>query len=59
MFVPGDVVRHAGGGPAGLAEEHRVSPLHEEQQTDHLVLAGKVSLALTHTRTRDVTLRLY
>lgn len=30
-LVPGDALRHAGGGPAGLAEEHGVSTLHEEQ----------------------------
>lgn len=29
----------AGGGPSGLAEKHCVSTLHQEQQTDHLVLA--------------------
>lgn len=45
MFVPGDALRHAGGGPAGLAEEHGVSTLHEEQQTDYLVLAGTVTLS--------------
>lgn len=38
-------MRHAGGGPAGLAEKHRVPPLHPEQQADHLVLAGTVALA--------------
>ncbi len=31
---------HAGGGSAGLAEEHSLSSLHTQQQTDHLVLAG-------------------
>lgn len=30
-LVPGDALRHAGGGPAGLAEEHGVSTLHKEQ----------------------------
>lgn len=29
-FGPGDAVRHAGSGPAGLAEEHGVSALHKE-----------------------------
>lgn len=47
MCDPGNAVRHAGGGPAGLAEEHSVSSLHKEQQTDHLVLAGTD----THTHT--------
>lgn len=51
----GDVVRHAGGGPAGLAEEHCVPPLHQEQQTDHLVLAGMED---THTHTHNVTFGL-
>lgn len=36
----GDAVWHAGGGSPGLAEEHGVSSLHAQQQTDHLVLAG-------------------
>lgn len=36
----GDVVWHAGSGSSGLAEEHGVSSLHTQQQTDHLVLAG-------------------
>lgn len=48
---PGDAVWHAGGRSSGLAEEHSVSTLHQEQQTDHLVLAGKVS-STTHMRTR-------
>lgn len=37
---PGDAVRHAGGGPVRLAEEHRVPALHPQQQADGLVLAG-------------------
>lgn len=36
----GDAVWHAGGGSSRLAEEHGVSSLHAQQQTDHLVLAG-------------------
>lgn len=31
---------HAGGGPGRLAEEYRVPTLHQEQQANHLVLAG-------------------
>lgn len=49
VFEPGDAVWHAGGRPAGLAEEHGVSTLHKEQQTDHLVLAGTVTHKHTHT----------
>lgn len=45
----GDAVWHAGGGPAGLAEEHCVPSLHQEQQTDHLVLAGKVMFSMFFT----------
>lgn len=44
VFSPsGDALRHAGSGPSGLAEEHRVPSLYQEQQTDHLVLAGTVA----------------
>lgn len=43
MFPPGDAVWDAGGGPAGLAEKHSVPSLHQEQQADHLVLAGTLT----------------
>lgn len=36
----GDALRDAGGGSSGLAEKHCVSALYQEQQTDHVVLAG-------------------
>lgn len=55
---PGDAVWHAGGRSSGLAEEHSVSTLHQEQQTDHLVLAGKVP-STTHTRARTQIQTLY
>jgi len=44
-FNPGNAVWHAGGRPSGLAEKHSVSSLHQEQQADHLVLAGTVTCA--------------
>lgn len=53
-FGTGDAVWNAGGRPAGLAEEHSVPPLHEEQQTNHLVLAGTVM----QTQTECVNLLL-
>lgn len=43
---PGDAVWHVGGGPTGLAEEHGLSPLHPQQQADHLVLAGRAVCVL-------------
>lgn len=49
VFGPGDAMWHAGGRPARLAEEHCVSTLHKEQQTDHLVLAGTVTHKQTNT----------
>lgn len=55
---PGDAVWHAGGRSSGLAEEHSVSTLHQEQQTDHLVLAGKVS-STTHMHARTQIQTLY
>lgn len=49
FFYPGDAVWNARGRPAGLAEEHSVPPLHQEQQTNHLVLAGTVTQTQTCT----------
>lgn len=51
----GDAVWHAGGGSSGLAEEHGVSSLHAQQQTDHLVLAGEKILPFLHQVCLEVT----
>ena len=38
---PADAVRHAGDRHERLAEEHHLPALHQEQQTDPVVLAGQ------------------
>lgn len=61
MFPPllVDALWDARDRPGGLAEEHHLQTLHQEQQTDPLVLAGRHACTRSSCERRRKTTRLF